>query len=114
MLNVKERATAYNLRKLEAAVADAGSAAPAEVEIDFGAHPGSTEISEFIADTGASGEAWARFATTPTTDHSVSDHKYAPLFMSLLVEVAAGVGVTIHAVSEHKFEGRWNVLWGYG
>lgn len=113
MLSVRERATEYNLRKLEATLAGISPTPPEVVEIDFGPHPGSTEVNVAIADSAASGEAWARFTTTPTTDHSAFDHRYVPLFVSLLVDVAAGVGVTIHAASEHKLEGRWNVVWGY-
>jgi len=86
------------------------------VEIDFGAHPGSNEAS--VAVTGqtditslASAEAWI-MADDATADHTASDHKYAPVFISLTCGAATnGVGFTIYGRSLEKLTGLFKVRW---
>lgn len=84
--------------------------------IDFGSHPGSNEAS--VAVTGQSAiqttsKAEAFFMGDDTSsNHTASDHKYAPTFISLTCGTAtAETGFTIHARSHHKVTGQFAVRW---
>jgi hypothetical protein len=84
--------------------------------IDFGAHPGLNETSvEVTGQTEITAtskvEAWIMGDDT-TSDHTASDHKYAPVFFSLTCGApVAATGFTIHARSQHKMTGTWAVRW---
>lgn len=85
--------------------------------IDFGTFPGSNEASLVI--TGEAGivagsivDAW--IVIKATADHTENDHAYA----AALAGVAAGTivgaaGFTIHARSEQKLQGTFNVAWAW-
>lgn len=85
-------------------------------ELDFGAFPGSNEASVAItgqADItgGSSAEAWI-MADDTTTDHTASDHKYAPeLFSVTCGTPTPSTGFTIYGRSIHKMQGKFAVRW---
>lgn len=117
MLNVRELATAYRLRELQKEVATVGGGTASDAVLDFGAYPGSQEATTTAADTSVSAGEVLRAWFNPegvTSDHTVIDHRYAPLFVQLLAAVDAGVGAVIYARSEHKMQGQWAVQWGRG
>lgn len=81
-------------------------------EVDFGAWPGSNEVS--VAVTGQTGitgttpvEAWVM--AEATSDHTLQDHTYAARFLSLTVGAPSGEAFTIYARSEHKLQGKFAV-----
>lgn len=92
------------------------AAATGSAEIDFGAWPGLNEASVDVTGqtdiaSGASVEAWF-MADDTTTDHTASDHRYAPVFISLTCGApSAGVGFTIYGRSTQKMQGKWVVHW---
>ena len=85
-------------------------------ELDFGAFPGSNEAS--VAVTGqteitalSSAEAWI-MADDTTTEHTASDHKYAPEFFSVTCGTATpSTGFTIYGRSIHKMQGKFAIRW---
>lgn len=51
-------------------------------------------------------------ASDTTADHTASDHKYAPLFISMTCgDIVNGVGFTIHARARDKMQGTFLVHW---
>ena len=82
------------------------------VTLNFGAFPGSNEASITFADAsvlaGSKVEAFIMAADT-TSDHTASDHKYAPQLFSLTASPTAGVGGTIYGRSIHKMQGTFAV-----
>ncbi len=82
--------------------------------IDFGAFPGSNEASiTFAAPTiGAGAKIEAFFMSGDSTvDHTVADHRYAPLLISLTAQPDAGVGGIIYGRSLEKMQGTFAVRW---
>lgn len=85
-------------------------------ELDFGAFPGANEASVAVADqaeitTLCSAEAWI-MADDTTTEHTASDHKYAPEFFSVTCGTpTAATGFTIYGRSIHKMQGKFAVRW---
>lgn len=118
MLNTRELATTYRLRKLKQEVDTVGGGGTTtDAVLDFGPYPGSQEATATAADTSVSAGEVLRVWFDPagvTSDHTVIDHRYAPLFIQPVAVPAAGVGVVIHARSEHKMQGQWAVQWGRG
>jgi len=82
--------------------------------IDFGAFPGSNEASVAFtnADVGAAVNPFFASDDT-TTDHTANDHKYAAMLVQLSAQTTPGVGGAIHARSEHKMQGTFDVRYGY-
>ena len=83
-------------------------------QIDFGAHPGNTNVALDITGQGsiASGaevDAW--LSPADTADHSIDEHVVdGPTIMA--GNVQAGVGFTIYgAAKEGRAYGLWNVSW---
>jgi len=82
--------------------------------IDFGAFPGSNEASVSFADTNVGAVVHPFFASDDTTtDHTANDHKYAAMLVHLSTQTTPGVGGVIHARSEHKIQGTFDVRYGY-
>ena len=85
------------------------------IVIDFGAFPGKQEVSYNI--TGQSGitstqSAQAEFMAEATSDHTIADHTYAPMFVFFSCgNVIAGTGFTIYARAVGKMQGTFNVRW---
>ena len=85
------------------------------IEIDFGTGTGSNEAS--VAVTGQASiltthSAEAFFMREASTDHTVQDQSYAPVFISLTCGVpTAATGFTIYGRSEHKMTGKFKVRW---
>jgi hypothetical protein len=86
------------------------------VEINFGSHPGSNEASvAVVGQTGITSdafiEAWI-MADDSTTDHTPSDHKYLPIFLSLTGgTIVVDSGFTIYGRSPEKLTGAFKVRW---
>jgi len=82
--------------------------------IDFGAFPGSNEASVSFADTNVGAAVNPFFASDDTTtDHTANDHKYAAMLVHLSAQTTPGAGGVIHARSEHKMQGTFDVRYGY-
>ena len=84
--------------------------------LDFGAHPGANEASVAVTGQGtisATSKVEAFFMADDTsTDHTASDHKYAPVFISLTCGTpTASTGFTIYGRSPEKLTGQWAVRW---
>ena len=83
--------------------------------IDFGAFPGSNEASVAVTgQTGISGtsKAEAYVMATSSSDHTISDHQYAPLLIGLTCgALVAGTGFTIYATCLDKMQGTFTVNW---
>lgn len=78
--------------------------------IDFGTHPGSNEASVAVTGIGsilATSKAEAYIMADDTTaDHTASDHRYVPLWLSLTAGTPTeGVGFTIYGRSSEKLTG---------
>jgi hypothetical protein len=84
--------------------------------IDFGAFPGNQEAS--VAVTGqvnisatSKAEAWI-MGDNVSSNHTASDHKYAPLLLTLSCGTpTAATGFTIYGRSLHKLQGQFTVNW---
>lgn len=84
--------------------------------VDFGVFPGNNEASVQVTGQGALG-------LTPkikvfvngddsTADHSVSDHRYLPIFASFSAgNITAGQGFTIYCRSLEKLQGTFKLTW---
>ena len=82
--------------------------------IDFGAFPGSNEASVTFTDAEVGAVVHPFFASDDTTiDHTANDHKYASMLVQLSTQTTPGVGGVIHARSEHKMQGTFDVRYGY-
>lgn len=82
--------------------------------IDFGAFPGSNEASVTFTNADVGAAAVPFFASDDTTaDHTANDHKYAAMLVHLSAQTTVGVGGVIHARSEHKMQGTFDVRYGY-
>ena len=84
--------------------------------LDFGAAKGSNEAS--VAVTGqttisATSKVEAFWMADDTTsDHTASDHKYAPLFIMLTCGTpSAGTGFTIYGRSTEYMQGTFAIRW---
>ena len=82
--------------------------------LDFGAHPGLNEASVTVtgqASILATSKAEAYFMGDDTSsNHTASDHKYAPVFIDLTCGTpTAATGFTIYGRSTHKMTGNWAV-----
>lgn len=82
--------------------------------IDFGAHPGNTNVSLAITgqtdiESGAEVDAW--LTATATADHSIDEHVVdGPTVLA--GNVQAGVGFTIYAsAKDGNAYGLWSVSW---
>lgn len=99
-----------------ATVDQLGGGITGEVEVDFGAHPGSNEASITFADVDIEASSLIRAwfdGGASTADHSEDDHRYAPVFINLTAKPTAGVGGTIYARSLHKMTGRWAISYSW-
>lgn len=84
--------------------------------VNFGAFPGSNEAS--VAVTGQASinstsqvEAWIMGDDT-TSDHTASDHKYAPLFIDVVSGApTTGVGFTLYARCLDYMQGTFAIRW---
>lgn len=97
-------------------VGPTGATGPAgpkgQAVIDFGVLPGTNEANVVISDTNilSTSVPSAAFAAVATSDHTISDHSYIPLFTKLTCGApVAGVGFTIYATSLEKLSGTFNV-----
>jgi hypothetical protein len=88
------------------------------ITIDFGAFPGNQDVS--VAVTGqttiaATDLPRAYFKPDGVVGtHSANDHKYVQLFATLSVSTpTAGVGFTVHAVSQYQLQGQFQVQWAW-
>jgi hypothetical protein len=82
--------------------------------IDFGSFPGSNEASVSFIDSNVGTAVNPFFASDDTTtDHTANDHKYAAMLVDLSAETTPGAGGVIHARSEHKMQGTFDVRYGY-
>lgn len=84
----------------------------ADIEIDFGGHPGANEAQAVV--TGQAGIlAGAKVSAfisgdSVTADHTASDHRYAAALVALSGgAVVAGTGFTVYARSVHKMTGKF-------
>lgn len=82
--------------------------------IDFGAHPGATNVSLDITGQGsiasdAEVDAW--LTATATADHTIDEHMIdGPIVIA--GNVQAGVGFTIYAAAKDgNAYGEWSVSW---
>lgn len=87
-----------------------------EVEIDFGAFPGSHEASaivtgqSYIQDTSKASSFLMGDDTT--ADHTAKDHRYAAMFIGLTCGTPVpNDGFTIHARSRERMQGSFKVRW---
>jgi hypothetical protein len=82
-----------------------------EVEIDFGAWPGSNEAVVTVPAVGVTPsthvEAWV-MGNDSTTDHTAADHRYFPLFAALTTEAGTD-DFNVYGRSAHKLQGLWRV-----
>jgi hypothetical protein len=82
--------------------------------IDFGAFPGSNEASVTFTNAAVGAAVSPFFASNDTTtDHTANDHKYAAMLVQLSTQTTPGVGGVIHARSQHKMQGTFDVRYGY-
>ncbi len=85
--------------------------------LDFGAFPGSNEASVTV--TGQTGilsgsHVEARFVASASSDHTASDHAYAPFLVGLTTgAIVAGTGFTVYGRSPEKMQGTFNVQWAW-
>jgi hypothetical protein len=95
----------------------AGTAGGAgRVVLNFGALPGSNEASVVVSSPTVltTSIPTSEVAAVATSDHTISDHTYAALFMQLTCGApTAGVGFTIYARSTEKLSGTFNVNWSW-
>jgi len=87
-----------------------------QVTINFGSEPGSNEASIAVSDPNilATSIPFVQFAGVATADHSVSDHNYAGLFISLTCSApTAGVGFTIFATCSELMSGTFNLNYSW-
>ncbi len=83
--------------------------------IDFGSFPGTNEAS--VAVTGqtlidATSKVEAYFMRETSSDHTVGDHTYAPLFITLTCgNIVDATSFTIYGRSLQKMQGTWTVRW---
>jgi hypothetical protein len=83
--------------------------------IDFGAFPGANEATVAVTGQGTIGTgnvATASIRRATTADHSVNDHDYAALLLSLACAVpTAATGFDIVARCAEKMQGTFNINW---
>jgi hypothetical protein len=83
--------------------------------LNFGSFPGSNEASVAVTGqgtitTGSVAEAY--FMADSTSDHTASDHAYAPTFIELTCgALVNGTGFTIYGRSAEKMQGTFQVRW---
>ena len=101
-------------------VGPTGAAGTASVHgtavLNFGALPGVQEASVAVSDATISGSsiADAYISAVATSDHTISDHKYAAQFIYLTCSVpTAGVGFTIYATCAYPMVGTFNINWNW-
>ncbi len=84
-----------------------------EVEVDFGAFPGSNTANSVVTGlpdilSTAKVEAW--IMATTSTNHDENDHVYASLYIkSTCGNIVAGTGFTIYCLSPDKLEGKFKI-----
>ena len=84
--------------------------------VDFGVEPGSNEATLFVGcptiiDTSI---PTACFAAIDTSDHSINDHKYASLFISISCGApVVGSGFPIYLTSEYDFAGTFAINYNW-
>ena len=83
--------------------------------IDFGAFPGSNEVT--VAVTGqtaisATSKVEAYFMADTTSDHTLQDHTYSSMFIDLVCGVpTAGTGFSIYARCADRMQGTFQCRW---
>lgn len=107
---------AYHLTAAEyAALGSGGGATYGSSEIDFGAHPGSTNVSLVVAAPAitSSMRVMATIAARATADHSIDEHVIEHLDVRG-GSVVDGVGFTLYASTRtQRIKGRWSVDWSF-
>lgn len=82
-------------------------------EVDFGTAPGSNEASVVVTTDMGSISATSKcevyfMADDTTTDHTASDHRYAPLWIVLTCGTpVAATSVTVYARSTERMQGKF-------
>ena len=83
--------------------------------IDFGSGLGTQEASVVVTGQTAISatskcEAWIMGDDT-SSNHTASDHRYAPLFLALTCGTPVGTGFTIYGRSTEQLSGQFTLRW---
>ena len=85
--------------------------------LDFGSFPGSNEATLTVTGQSAilsTDVPHAEIQAAATSDHTINDHAYAALFITLVCDVPVdATGFNILARSLEKMQGTYNVQWNY-